>query len=206
MKFIILGPQGSGKGTQADLLATRFGIPHLDIGQILREHIANKTPIGKNIEAAMKKGELLPSDIVNKVVEERLEQEDCTDGFVLDGYPRELNEAEALDELTDIDAVVMLDIPDEVAVKRLSARRVCIGCTAPLYGLPKDIGKECSSCNGKLAQRDDDQPEVVKKRLEVYHEETEPLVEYYRPRGIVHKVDGQGTIEDVFRRIMTVIS
>jgi len=206
MKFIILGPQGSGKGTQADLLATRFGIPHLDIGQILREHIANKTPIGKKIEAAMKKGELLPSDVVNKVVETRLEQEDCTDGFVLDGYPRELNEAEFLDELTDIDAVVMLDIPDEVAVKRLSARRVCIGCIAPLYGLPKDIGKECASCNGKLAQREDDKPDVVKKRLEVYHEETEPLVEYYRPRHIVHVVDGQGTIEEVFRRIMTALS
>jgi adenylate kinase len=206
MKLVLLGPQGSGKGTQADLLSTRYAVPHIDVGSILREHIAKKTDIGKQIEGPMKRGELLPHKVIDQVVEERLAQPDCAKGFVLDGYPRQLEEAEFLDGTTDIDAVIILDIPDELAVKRLAARRVCIGCTVPLYGLPAEIGPKCEECNGKLVQREDDKPAAVKKRLEAYHDETEPLIEYYKPRGIVHVIDADGTVEEVFKRVMKALS
>ncbi|MEM2916645.1 MAG: adenylate kinase [Candidatus Woesearchaeota archaeon] len=202
MKIVIIGPQGSGKGTQADLISKRFNIPHIDAGQILRDQVAKKTALGKKIEGAMKKGQLLPYRIVNEVIRQRLSEPDCKNGFVLDGYPRQLEEAEFLDGIADIDAVIFLDIPDDIAVKRLSARRVCVGCRIPLYGLPEDIGKACSACGGKLVQREDDKPEAVRNRLKIYHETTEPLVEYYKPRGIIHRVDGRGTVEQVFKAIM----
>ncbi len=201
-KLVILGPQGSGKGTQADLLSKRYNIPHIDVGQVLREHVTKKTEIGKKLEEPMKKGELLPHDLIDPVVEQRLSEPDCKKGFVLDGYPRQLEEAEFLDSIADLDAVIVLEIPDTVAVKRLSARRICLGCTAFLYGLPKEIGKECQECGGKLVQREDDKPAAVKQRLKLYHEETEPLIEYYKPRDILHRINGTGTVEEVFQRIM----
>lgn len=206
MRVIILGPQGSGKSLQADLISKRFGISHIDVGQLLRDHIARKTEIGKKIEGPMKRGELIPSELANQVVEERLGQPDCAKGFVFDGYPRELNEAEFLDSLEEIDAVLVLDVPDDVAIKRIGARRVCVGCTAPLYGLPKDIGKECAECGGNLVQREDDKPEAVQKRIQLYHEETEPLIEYYKPRDIVHTIDATGPVEDVFKKITQALS
>lgn len=206
MRLVVIGPQGSGKGTQADLISKRYNIPHIDAGQILREHIAKKTELGKRIEAQMKRGQLLPYELVNNVIKQRLSEPDCRNGFVLDGYPRQLEEAEFLDSIAEIDAVVILDVPDETAVNRLSARRICAGCTTPLYGLPKDIGKACSACGGKLVQREDDKPEAVRNRLKIYHETTEPLVEYYKPRGIVHRIDGSGAIEEVFKAIIQELS
>ncbi|MEM4246939.1 MAG: adenylate kinase [Candidatus Woesearchaeota archaeon] len=206
MKIVILGPQGSGKGTQADLISKRFSIPHIDAGQLLRDQVAKKTALGKKIEGAMKKGQLLPYKIVNEVIGQRLSEPDCETGFVLDGYPRQIEEAEFLDSITDIDAVIVLDIPDEIAVKRLSARRVCVGCRVPLYGLPEEIGKACSECGGKLEQRADDKPEAVRNRLRIYHETTEPLKEYYKPRSILHVIDGTGSVEEVFKLIMKEIS
>jgi adenylate kinase len=202
MKIVILGPQGAGKSLQADLISKHFGIPHIDVGQLLRDHIARKTEIGKKIEGQMKRGELMPSAIVDKIVKERLSQPDCAKGFVFDGYPRELAEAEFLDELVKLDAVLVLEVPDDLAINRISARRVCLGCTAPLYGLPKDIGKACGECGGKLVQREDDKPGPVKKRLQLYHEVTEPLIEYYKPRDIVHRVDATGNIQTVFKLIL----
>jgi adenylate kinase len=202
MKLVILGPQGSGKGTQADLLSRHFKIPHIDVGQLLREHVAQKTEFGKKIEGPMKRGELLPHDVVDLIVEARLENPDCKKGFVIDGYPRQLEEAEFLDSITKLDAVILLDIPDELAVERISRRRVCVGCDVPLYGLPEDIGKKCIACGGALKQREDDKPEAVRKRLEVYHEETEPLIDYYKPRDIVRKIDGRGEVRDVFKLIL----
>jgi adenylate kinase len=202
LNIVILGPQGSGKGTQADLLSRHFKIPHIDGGQLLRNEIAQKTEVGKKIAGPIKRGELIPSEIMDDIIRSRIAQPDCAKGFVFDGYPRQLEEAEFLDSITDIDAVVILDIPDELAVKRLAARRICIGCTVPLYGLPKDIKKPCESCGGKLEQRADDQPAAVKRRLELYHEQTEPLIEYYRPREIVHVVDGSKEIQPVFKSIL----
>ncbi len=202
MKVIMIGPQGSGKGTQADLLSKRFSIPHIDVGQLLREHVAKKTEIGKKLEGPMKKGELLPPELIDTIVEQRLGETDCAKGFVLDGYPRQIEEAEFLDDLAEIDAVVVLELPDAVAVERLSARRTCVGCTDQLYGLPEEIGTACKECGGKLTQREDDKPAAVKRRLALYHEETEPLIEYYTPRDIMHRIDGQGTVDAVFKRIM----
>jgi len=202
MRIILLGPQGSGKSIQADLLAKHFKVPHIDVGQVLRDHIARKTALGKKIKVKMKKGELLPSDIVNQVVKKRLAQPDCNKGFVFDGYPRELEEAAFLDDITHIDLVIILDIPDDLAVERISKRMLCVGCTVPLYGLPEKIGKDCKSCGGKLIQRDDDKSEAVKKRLKIYHDVTEPLIEYFRPRDILHNIDGTGTVEVVNKRIM----
>ncbi len=202
MRIIVLGPQGSGKSIQADLLAKHFKVPHIDVGQLLRDHIARKTAIGKKIKKVMKKGELLPSDIVNTLVKKRLAQPDCNKGFIFDGYPRELVEAEFLDDNAHIDLVISLDIPDDLAIKRISERMLCIGCTVPLYGLPEKIGKDCKACGGKLEQREDDKPEAVKKRLRIYHDVTEPLIEYFRPRDIVHNIDGTGTVEVVNKRIM----
>ncbi len=206
MRIAILGPQGSGKGTQADLVSKRYSIPHIDAGQILRDQIAKKTALGKKIEGAMRRGQLLPHQLVNEVIKQRLSQQDCRKGFVLDGYPRQLEEAEFLDSIADIDAVIFIDVPDEIAVKRLSARRVCVGCKIPLYGLPEEIGKACRECGGRLEQREDDKPDAVRNRLRIYHETTEPLKEYYKPRGILHVIDGTGTVEEVFNKIMQELS
>ncbi len=203
MKIVILGPQGSGKGTQADLLSRHFGIPHIDVGQLLREQVAQKTEAGNKLKGPMERGELLPHGLIDPIVEERLGRPDCGKGFIIDGYPRQLEEAEFLDTIAAVDAVIALDIPDDLAVKRLSARRVCQGCVAPLYGLPAEIGQKCRACGGRLVQRDDDKPAAVKKRLEMYHEETEPLLEYYRPRNVLHAVDAKGGVQEVFQRILS---
>ena len=206
MNIVILGPQGAGKGTQAERVSKRLGVPHIDFGQLLRDHVARKTEIGKKIEKPLRQGELIPSALMDGIVQERIGQPDCENGFVFDGYPRQLEEAEFLDSIADIDAVIILEIPDELAVTRLAARRVCSGCVTPLYGMPKDIGKACRACGGTLVQREDDKPEAVKRRLELYHEETEPLIEYYTPRGILHRIDATGEIEDVFKKIMQALS
>lgn len=201
-----MGPQGSGKGTQADLLSKRFSVPHVDAGQLLREEVAKGTAIGKRVEHALKTGVMVPHDAPDELIKERLSQPDCAKGFVLDGYPRQLPQAEFLDEIADLDAVIVLDISDALAVERLSARRVCEGCTVPIYGLFKDIKQQCGECGGKLVQREDDKPAPIKKRLKAYHEITEPLVEYYKPRDIVRRIDADGTVEEVFKRIMAALS
>jgi adenylate kinase len=202
MKIVIMGPQGSGKGTQADLISKRFSIPHIDTGSLLREHIAKKTEIGKIIEKPMMKGELVPPEAVDKIIKLRLEEPDAKKGFVIDGYPRQLEQAEFLDTVTDIDAVIVVDIPEDISVKRISGRRTCRKCAA-VFG---PDAKKCAECGGELFQRKDDTPEIVKERLKHYREETEPLVEYYKPREIVHVIDGTGTVEEVFKLIMQALS
>lgn len=202
MKIAIMGPQGSGKGTQAELISTRFSIPHIDTGSLLREQVAKKTEIGKLIEGQMMRGELVSPEVVDKVIQLRLEQPDAQKGFVIDGYPRQLEQAEFVDSITDIDAVVVIEIPDDVSIKRISGRRTCKKCAA-VFG---PDAKKCSKCNGELYQRKDDKEEIVRARLIKYHEETEPLIEYYRPRDIVHVIDGTGTVEEVFKLIMKALS
>ncbi len=197
-----MGPQGSGKGTQADLISKRFSIPHIDTGSLLREHIAKKTEIGKIIEKPMMKGDFAPPEQVDKIINLRIDEPDCKKGFVLDGYPRQLEQAEFLDTVSDVDAVIVIDVPDAVGVKRISGRRTCKKCAA-VFG---PDAKKCAECGGELYQRKDDKPEIVKERLKKYHEETETLIEYYKPRDIVHKIDGTGTVEEVFKLIMQALS
>ncbi|MCX8146903.1 MAG: adenylate kinase [Candidatus Woesearchaeota archaeon] len=202
MKIVLIGPQGSGKGTQAKMLQEKFNIPHISTGDIFREAISKGTEIGKKAKAIIESGKLVPDEITNKIVEERLKQDDCKNGFILDGYPRNLNQAKALDSFSKIDYVIEIDVPDKISVKRLSSRRQCKKCGA-IYGItliPKEEGI-CDKCGSELYQRDDDRPDAIKKRLEIYHKETEPILEYYRKKGILIRVDGTGSVENVFKEI-----
>lgn len=186
MKIIIFGPPGSGKGTYASRLGPRLNIPHISTGDILREEVKNMTELGKRIQGYISTGKLVPDDVVNELVRKRLSKEDCRRGFILDGYPRSLEQAEFLDKLTKMDFVINLNVPDEVLVRRLSSRLVCRKCGA-IYNIltlkPKVEGV-CDKCGGKLYQRDDDRPEVVRERIELYKDEIAPLLEHYRKTDI----------------------
>jgi adenylate kinase len=202
-KICLFGPQGSGKGTQAKRLIAEFGVPHLSTGDIFRKAIADRSELGQKIEAIMKAGQLVPSEVTNAVMKERLAQEDCLNGFVLDGYPRNLIQAEALDGTSALTHVIVLSIPDEESIHRLSQRRVCVSCGAT-YHLdfqPPQQPNVCDSCGSELKQRDDDQPEAIAQRLHIYHAETQPLIARYKDRGLVDEIDGMGTIDEVWERV-----
>jgi adenylate kinase len=203
MNIVILGPQGSGKGTQAQHLAEAFSIPHISVGDLLRDEIAAKTTVGKQIEQLLKGGKFAPPTVVNRLVKKRLELDDAENGWILDGYPRDLNQAEFLDEVATIDAVIALDIPDKVAIARISKRRVCPKCHE-VYGLAKKPKKAgvCDICKTKLVHRNDDKPAAIKQRLKWYHDETEPLIEYYKPRDIVHRINSNRDSDLVFKEIL----
>lgn len=198
MRILLIGPQGSGKGTQAHVLANKYKILDISTGDIFREAIARKTEIGLKAESYTKKGHLVPDDIVTSLVKERVRQKDCREGFILDGYPRNINQAKALDKITNIDKVFVLKIADDLAIKRLSLRRQCKKCKT-IYGAFNTHKKKekCDKCNGKLVQRNDDKPNAIKKRLSIYHKETEPLIEYYKKKGIVHIINGNQSVEKV---------
>lgn len=208
MRLVFLGPPGAGKGTQAGRLAQRLGVPHVSTGEIFRAAIAAGTPMGNLARPYVESGRYVPDDIVVGIVRERLEAEDCAAGFVLDGFPRTPGQAEALDRLleergTPLDAVVHLVVDDDTVVRRLSGRRVCPRCGA-IYHLEAGgaaAGGHCARCGAALVQRDDDREDVVRRRLAVYREQTRPLVEYYRGRGLLVDVDGEGSVEDVAGRI-----
>jgi len=203
MKIVVLGPQGSGKGTQAERLAEHFGLPHIDAGQLLRNEIEKKTLIGQKIEKLMAAGKSVPVNVSEKLVKMRLQEPDAAKGWILDGYPRDLVQAEFLDGLEELDAVIFIDIPDKLAVERLSKRRFCPKDHS-VYGLgrkPRKAGV-CDNDSAKLVHRDDDKPEAIKKRLEWYHDATEPLMEYYKPRDLVRVVDGTKAPDEVFRLIL----
>ncbi|MEM1557138.1 MAG: adenylate kinase [Thermoproteota archaeon] len=187
MRIVILGPPGSGKGTYSSRLAIRLGIPHISTGDIFREEIKSGSELGISISGYVSSGKLVPDDVVNMVMEKRLYKEDCRKGFILDGYPRTVNQAEFLDKVSKVDVVVNLNVPDEVIVRRLSSRLICRNCGA-IYNkitLPPKVNGICDKCGGVLYQREDDKPEVIKERIEIYKEEVKPLLEYYRKKGIV---------------------
>jgi adenylate kinase len=204
--MIILGPQGSGKGTQAKILCEHYKLPHISTGDMLREAIAEGTELGKKAQSIMNEGGLVPDEVVVGIVKERLEKPDCAEGYILDGYPRNLEQAQALDEFAEILYVIVLTIPDEVSVQRIVKRKQCKRC-GTIYGLdfPSKYPDVCDKCGGELYHREDDTGEAVKKRLHIYHEETEPIVEYYKPRGIVHKVDGTKTVNDVQKEMQNIL-
>ncbi len=182
MRIVIFGPPGSGKGTYASRLAPRLGVPHISTGDILRDEVKSGSELGKSISSYVSSGKLVPDEVVNRVMEKRLSQEDCRKGFILDGYPRTLQQAYFLEGVSKIDFVINLNVPDEVIVRRLSSRLVCRKCGA-IYNkitLPPKVDGVCDKCGGELYQRDDDKPEVVRERIRVYKNEAAPLLEHYR--------------------------
>lgn len=198
MNLILLGAPGAGKGTQGEIIRERLDIPSISTGVILREAIREGTDLGQQAKAIMDKGGLVPDDIMNGIVKERLAQEDCEDGFILDGFPRTLPQAEALDAMgVKIDKVLYIHVPDEIIMERLGNRRVCEGCGATyhLINQPSSAGELCEKCGSKLIVRKDDKPETIRERLVTYHQQTEPLADYYRRQGKLREIDGSTSIE-----------
>ncbi|MBQ9393419.1 MAG: adenylate kinase [Oscillospiraceae bacterium] len=205
MKLILLGAPGAGKGTQADILKKRLGIPAISTGNILRAAIKNGTPVGLQAKAYMDAGHLVPDDVIIGVIRERLQEEDCAGGFILDGVPRTIAQAEALEAAgIRFDAVIALEIPDEHIVDRMGGRRVCERCGASYHivNVPSKVDGVCDSCGGALVQRKDDTPETVLDRLAVYHRQTEPLKGFYEARGILKTVRDRGQVAETTRAIL----
>ncbi len=204
MYLILLGPPGSGKGTQAERLKEQLGLPHVASGDLFRESIGHETELGLLAKRYIDRGQLVPDDVTIAMVRERLQQPDCDEGVILDGFPRTLAQAEALDKILAsrdraLTEVLYINVPDEELVRRLSGRRICRQCQTPyhlVFNPPAEEGV-CDECGGELYQRDDDQPETVRARLKVYHEQTAPLIDYYRQAGLLVEVDGEGDIETV---------
>ena len=208
MKIIMLGAPGAGKGTQAKKIAAKYGIPHISTGDIFRANIKNGTELGKKAKTYMDQGLLVPDELVVDLVVDRVNQDDCTNGYVLDGFPRTIPQAEALTEALEkmgqkIDFAIDVNVPDENIVKRMGGRRACVTCGATYHMVYAPTKKEgiCDTCGGELILRDDDKPETVQKRLNVYHDQTQPLIDYYTSQGILRTVDGTVDIDDVFRAI-----
>lgn len=202
IKMLIFGPQGSGKGTQGKLICENYGLVHISTGDIFRDNISRETELGKKVQSIVKSGALVPDELTNALVKDRLSQEDVKSGFLLDGFPRNLSQAEFLDSIVDINLVVVLDVPDEVTIERISDRRMCKECGANFnlkFKPPKEPGK-CDRCGGELIQREDDKPSAIKDRLAIYHSETAMLIDRY-PERIVLRVNGVGTIDEVFEKI-----
>jgi len=212
MKIIMLGAPGAGKGTQAKMIADKYGIPHISTGDIFRANIKNGTELGKKAKTYMDQGLLVPDELVVDLVADRIVKEDCVKGFVLDGFPRTIPQAEALDvALTKlgakIDYAINVEVPDENIVRRMSGRRACVDCGATYHIVYAPTKEEnvCDNCHGELILRDDDKPETVQKRLNVYHEQTQPLIDYYTAKNILVEVDGTVDINDVFGAIVQVL-
>ncbi|MBF0329155.1 MAG: adenylate kinase [Nitrospirae bacterium] len=208
MRIVLLGAPGAGKGTQAKIIVEKYGIPQISTGDLLRAAVAAGTALGKEAKAVMDKGELVPDSVVLGMVEERLQKDDCKKGYILDGFPRNTKQAEALDAMLSklnmaLTAALSVDVPLEDLMKRLTGRRTCKSCGQMYnvyYGPSKKEGA-CDKCSGELFQRDDDKEETIKKRLEVYTAQTAPLIEYYSKKGILKSVSGTGSINDIFAKV-----
>ena len=212
MNIIMLGAPGAGKGTQAKLIAEKYGVPHISTGDIFRANIKNGTELGKEAKEYMDKGLLVPDELTVRLLLDRVVQDDCKNGYVLDGFPRTIPQAEVLDkELTklgdSVDFAVDVDVPDENIIRRMSGRRACLNCGATYHivNIPPKKEGICDVCGSELVLRDDDQPETVKNRLKVYHEQTQPLIEYYTGKGVLRTVDGTLPMEEVFDAIVKIL-
>ena len=208
MKLILLGPPGAGKGTQAEILNTKLGIPTISTGNILRAAVKNGTPVGLKAKEYMDAGKLVPDEVIIGVISERLAEADCQNGFILDGVPRTIPQAEALEKAgISFDAVVSIEISDEEIVERMAGRRVCTACGAPYHvkNMPPKVEGVCDACGGKLEARADDKPEVVRDRLQVYHKETAPLKDFYAARNLLKTVDNQPTVAETTTAILNAL-
>ena len=205
MKVVLLGPPGAGKGTQAKIITKELSIPHISTGDILRKAIEEKVLLGLKAKEYMDKGYLVPDNLIIGIIKERIKREDCKKGFLLDGFPRTIPQAEALEKISNIDKVIKLKIGNEVAIERLSGRRTCRDCGAMYHIIYLPSKKEgiCDRCGGELIIREDDREEAALKRLEVYREETRPLIEYYGKKGLLAIIDGGRSKEEVTRDLLT---
>ena len=212
MKIIMLGAPGAGKGTQAKQIAEKYSIPHISTGDIFRANIKNGTELGKKAQTYMDQGLLVPDELTCDLVVDRIKQDDCKNGFILDGFPRTIPQAEALDAALSkmgekMDYAIDVDVPDENIVRRMGGRRVCLNCGATYHivSIPTKVEGICDKCGSEVVLRDDDKPETVQKRLSVYHEQTQPLIDYYNRQGILKTVNGTRPLEEVFADIVTIL-
>ena len=212
MKIIMLGAPGASKGTQAKMIADKYGVPHISTGDIFRANIKNGTELGMEAKKYMDQGLLVPDELTVRILLDRVAQDDCKNGYVLDGFPRTIPQAEVLDsELTKlgdhIDYAINVDVPDENIVKRMSGRRACLTCGATYHieHVPPKKEGICDVCGSELVLRDDDKPETVKNRLNVYHEQTQPLIDFYTEKGVLKTVDGTVPMEEVFAAITAIL-
>ena len=212
MKIIMLGAPGAGKGTQAKKIAAQYSIPHISTGDIFRANIKNNTELGQKAKTYMDKGELVPDSLVVDLIMDRFKEADCANGYVLDGFPRTIPQAEALDNALKangekVDFAINVEVPDENIINRMSGRRACVGCGATYHIKynPTKVEGVCDACGEKRILRDDDKPETVKNRLSVYHEQTQPLIDYYNKAGVLAEVDGTKDMEDVFKDIVNIL-
>ncbi|MCR5234368.1 MAG: adenylate kinase [Lachnospiraceae bacterium] len=212
MKIIMLGAPGAGKGTQAKMIAAKYEIPHVSTGDIFRANIKEQTELGMEAKKYMDQGLLVPDELTVKILLDRVAKDDCKNGYVLDGFPRTIPQAEVLDkavsELNEsIDYAINVDVKDENIIRRMSGRRACLKCGATYHieHIPPKKEGICDACGSELVLRDDDKPETVEKRLKVYHEQTQPLIDYYNKKGILREVDGSQDMKDVFNAIVDIL-
>ena len=213
MKIIMLGAPGAGKGTQAKMIADKFGIPHISTGDIFRENVKNGTELGKEAKKYMDQGALVPDELTVKILLDRVAKDDCKNGYVLDGFPRTIPQAEVLDNALNelgekIDYAINVDVPDENIIRRMSGRRACLSCGATYHieHVPPKQEGICDRCGKELVLRDDDKEETVKNRLDVYHKQTQPLIDFYTKQGVLKTVDGTADMKDVFAAVTAILS
>ena len=205
MNIIFLGPPGAGKGTQAQRVCSALNIPQISTGDILRRAMKEQTPTGVKAKAYIDAGKLVPDEVIIDIVKDRLAQSDCAGGYILDGFPRTVPQAEALESIAAIDAVIELDVADEKLIERLSGRRVCLKCGATYHVSRLNGETKCAACGDTLIQRDDDKAETVLNRLTVYHNQTAPLVDFYQKRGMLKVIDGAQDMDTIFASIMDIV-